>query len=370
MKKIPIVLSALVATVFGCKVDQINPLESNSPVFMMEGSVDQIPFRFIAGKDSVYHFTNFLESNSGISRQTGKFALQDCAFDSDSACNNSIEFIFADRANAGFELTEGSFTFVSDSSYSSKVYPITIAPLDVANLLNCSIRVNNIGTENLPLPLMTNLLSGAPVDITVLGQAKSGIKFLNTTTFIPTDTERCKPVYISITSDGSEITVKAKTLMAAEPTNYTWSSGVVGPEFQVDNIVGNLSVTVISDDGQCTATTTLSEVPSINGIQYNAPQYMLAASGEVAFDQQEGITVIWADEKGQRYSSGGVLQDNLSYFTITKVASYLSNENGLSTKSMDVSFRCYARPIGEGSSSLVPPKLIVGKGKIALGQSN
>ncbi len=366
MKKLPIVLSAIAVSVFGCKVDQFNQSDSITPVFLVEGSVDQVPYRFIAGQDSVYHFTELLNKNSSINQRIGRFAHQDCGQTTDSACGTAIEFIFNDQPNSGFELAEGNFSFVADSTYSNKVYPITITPLSVENLTNCAIRVGNIGNESFPLPLMTNLLTAGPTEISVFGLAKSGIKFINTTTYLPTDAERCKPVYISIAPDGSETTIKAKTLMAAQPSNYMWSNGVVGTEYQVDNIIGSLSVTVVSDDGQCIATTTLSEVPDTNGLQYNAPQYTLTASGEVAFDQQEGMTVVWTDDKGQRYSSAGLVQDGQSYFTVTKVASYENNEDGVPTNSIVVSFRCFVREFGASSGGIVPPKLIVGKGKIAL----
>jgi hypothetical protein len=59
-----------------------------------------------------------------------------------------------------------------------------------------------------------------------------------------------------------------------------------------------------------------------------------------------------------------VPQDGQSYFTVTHIEPYQRNENGIPTNFLEVSYKCFVKPLTVESNQ---PVLLTGKGTIALG---
>jgi len=379
MKKLVFISVFAALLLSSCSKDIGIPVLPETPVFFVDGTVDGIVYSYTAGSDGIYHFTGYSKEDNGQLEQSGRFSIQDCAI---SNCANSIQFIFKRNSNSNILLQSSNIAYKyadSASTTNGIIYPINVVPTQDTIYSNIAVTVleynggsptNTIASSKNNLPLQANITKEDKVNIGIGAiQRSNGVKYTSRMDYYPSAPDSCKPVQIRADITGGKVTLQAITTQAQ--ASFTWQNGATSSQISIDYVPGSsYTVNVYSPiDAACFTTASMGNLPDIlQNTTLLTPAFSIEDFPAVEKIYAEGVEIRWYDDTGVLHSSANAIQADSTYFTITNMSDYLTNEAGIPTVKMNVEYQCMVKAPAN-STGLPAPILLKGKGVIAVGKN-
>lgn len=379
MKKLVFISVFAALLLSSCSKDIGIPVLPETPVFFVDGTVNGIAYSYTAGSNGIYHFTGYSREDNGQLEQSGRFSIQDCAT---SNCANSIQFIFKRNSNSNILLQSSNIAYkYADSAnvISGIVFPISVVPTQDTLYSNVTVTVleynggsptNTIASSKNNLPLQANITKEDKVNIGIGAiQRSNGVKYASRMDYFPSAPDSCKPVQIRADITGGKVVLQAITTQAQAA--FTWQNGATGSQLSRDYVPGAAYAVTVSSaiDAACSATASMGNLPNIlQNTTLLTPAFSIEHFPAVEKINAEGVEIRWYDDTGVLHSSANAIQADSTYFTITNMSDYLTNEAGIPTVKMDVEYRCMVQAPANSTSS--PAAILLkGKGVIAVGKN-
>ncbi|MCG3166100.1 MAG: hypothetical protein POELPBGB_01876 [Bacteroidia bacterium] len=319
-----------------------------TPVFFINGQLDNDDMVISAGVNNYYMFSSYLLDTSDVFRFEGKFQLADC----NSSCPQTLSISFANNVadnNPGSAITAASFplTYLSYSvpggalsAYSVEFTPLTTGGQPQSFLWDFGD--GNISTENKPTHMYANSgIYTVSLNVTYASGCSSSITNpLN----LGVSALSCDAGFILSSLDTTTVTLSSNP-GGTGPWTYDWDFGDGSPHNNTANPthtyatqgVYQVCLTTVSSDS-CTNTRCLNvatENPGTCSIRYATDVTSLANPLNLS-----SVIVEWVNESGVKYTSYNAAQPASSYFKINSVEDYQNNENGEKTKKLNLSLSC------------------------------
>jgi hypothetical protein len=379
MKKLVFISIFAALLLSSCSKEIGIPVLPETPVFFVDGTVDGIAYSYTAGSDGIYHFTGYSREDNGQLEQSGRFSIQDCAI---SNCANSIQFIFKRNSNSNILLQSSNIAYKyadSASTINGIIYPINVVPTQDTIYSNIAVTVleynggsptNTIASSKNNLPLQANITKEDKVNIGIGAiQRSNGVKYASRMDYYPSAPDSCKPVQIRADITGGKVTLQAITTQAQ--ASFSWQNGATSSQISIDYIPGSsYTVNVYSPiDAACSTTASMGNLPDLlQNTTLLTPAFSIEDFPAVEKIYAEGVEIRWYDDTGVLHSSANAIQADSTYFTITNMSDYLTNEAGIPTVKMNVEYQCMVKAPAN-STGLPAPILLKGKGVIAVGKN-
>jgi hypothetical protein len=379
MKKLVFISIFAALLLSSCSKEIGIPVLPETPVFFVDGTVDGIAYSYTAGSDGIYHFTGYSREDNGQLEQSGRFSIQDCAI---SNCANSIQFIFKRNSNSNILLQSSNIAYKyadSASTINGIIYPINVVPTQDTIYSNIAVTVleynggsptNTIASSKNNLPLQANITKEDKVNIGIGAiQRSNGVKYTSRMDYYPSAPDSCKPVQIRADITGGKVTLQAITTQAQ--ASFSWQNGATSSQISIDYIPGSsYTVNVYSPiDAACSTTASMGNLPDLlQNTTLLTPAFSIEDFPAVEKIYAEGVEIRWYDDTGVLHSSANAIQADSTYFTITNMSDYLTNEAGIPTVKMNVEYQCMVKAPAN-STGLPAPILLKGKGVIAVGKN-
>ncbi len=379
MKKLVFISVFAALLLSSCSKEIGIPILPETPVFFVDGTVDGVAYSYTAGSDGIYHFTGYSREDNGQQEQSGRFSIQDCAT---SNCANSIQFIFKRNSNSNILLQSSNIAYkYADSAnvINGIVFPISVVPTQDTLYSNIAVTVleynggsptNTIASSKNNLPLQANITKEDKVNIGIGAiQRSNGVKYASRMDYFPSAPDSCKPVQIRADITGSKVVLQAITTQAQAA--FIWQNGATGSQLSRDYVPGAAYAVTVSSaiDAACSATASIGNLPDIlQNTTLLTPAFSIEHFPAVEKINAEGVEIRRYDDTGVLYSSANAIQTDSTYFTITNMSDYLTNEAGIPTVKMDIEYRCLVKAPANSSGS--PAAILLkGKGVIAVGKN-
>ena len=326
---------------------------SDDPVFVLQGANNGLDYRYSAGEDSIYMFTNYRLNNGGGYEFTGRFAAERCA-DND-ACPGQMAFTI--RGNSPLLLfLQKNYPFINEEADSIITFTC-IATDTIGSLVQLH---TNRGSAVAPLPLLLNT-TDTTVPLTVEKTDKAtGTKITLRTEIMPDQPDRCAIPVIEAQVVNNMVQMQADP--AFSDAVFSWGGGYSA---QFPYQPGQQYPITITHPSGCSFVITFQNLPSgaPNAI-FSSPKLSFMAHRQAAV-LQTGAMVQFVNDSGEIFVAPAHIQDSLSYFNVSQINEYLRNENGQRTVQLNIDFRCNLRQ--QNAVSITPTHTITGKGVIAVG---
>lgn len=327
------------------------------PVFSFAGQVNGAQKNLSAGLNSYYMYSDYSQALNGLYSFTGTLKRTDC-----STCE-SLKIIFDDDmlsaingpSGADSSLKTGPRSFLGSSS---GAVSITFTAQFNSSFNNAATSIlwsfGDGGTSTSPNPVHTyTTASNYNVCLTMTDSSSCSSTVCNQ---LSIDTNSFRAVISTSFIAGNTVGFKS-TVSGGTPASYVWNFGD-GNFAYTANATHNYSLA-----GQYTVnlyvinTTNDTAYAAMNANTQGYPQcaanytlYALNSSTTSSGPAPPNVTVEWTDATGQVFTSKSSPQPPTSYFNITSVSNYHTNEKGQKTKQVSASFRC---TVYNGGSSVL-----------------
>ena len=349
---------------FGCKKAELTT--ENSPIFLLEGNMDSLPYKAEAGVNEKYMLSTFY-----LSPDSTKYIYRGNLGVLKSPYENQAEQLIIDLIQAKGTIASDVNSSVKKGGYqfATSDFNSDIAALQfISNLSGFAPYQINLSFDSIKndqiegiIPLQNpNYIGQAVVEATDnLGRVSSQILWLNLEAGVISG--------VSISKDGNVLTAHS---FGENPLSYNWS-----------NQGGNDSIAILDSafvQKIWTVSVKLSNGQTVsNSIDFSKNSdfpfnvsmnmhkiYINNPNGPTVRNFENGSVIVQLrDADGQVYSSDFVDQPSTSYFNIINVDDFEENEAGIPTKMLDVDFNC----VLNNSDRTLQKKLSGFKGKIAVG---
>jgi len=325
---------------------------------MVEYQIDSATYSLTAGLQTTYMFTRAELGQDEIWELSGSFADATCP---DADCPGSLTFYWRNNDTGNdFDSTwyTGEFPMYFKASDLISFQTHLGLEFNVENPTEVSWFINDSlyssGKE------LTYLSNGEPFQVSVEILDSTGYVTKSSQLFLPEENMFCTRCIISAQVD----TAFNLFVLPLSPGAHTfkWHTGDTTQFITVPlDPAETYSVTVTNTAGGCTASTSLSQLPTSFFLIRSANVEAVAMPFNPSL--AGGPIVEWIDPQGIAWSSDRIAQQPFpaNFFQILELEDYLENENGLSTRKLRVAWRC--RVYNEAGAS----RTMSGEGVIGMG---
>lgn len=342
-------LPYLAICLFSCnKPDDPDPIDT-TPVFFINGQLDNVDIAISAGVSEYYMFSSYSLDSNDVFNFSGEFKKTDC---NAAVCPNSLRIRFNNyKADAvpSSAIDAGSFPLTylpfavpggAPASYSVKFTPLTTGGQPQSFLWDFGDGTTS--TEGSPTHIYAN--TGIyEVGLTVTYQSGCSSNISNPLN-LGVSALSCDAGFILSSVDVNTVTLTSNP-GGTGPWTYDWDFGdgtlhdnTANPSHTFANPgVYQVCLTTVSSDS-CTNTRCLNvatENPGACSIRYSTTTTTI--SNPLNFSTVE---VQWTNAAGVQYTSNNSAQPTASYFKINSVEEYEANENGAKTKKLNLNLSC------------------------------
>jgi len=342
-----------------CRKEHVTTTTSGTPVFYFRGTVGNTSAYMQAGISNYYMYSSYnQDSSNGVYSYIGNLKEYNCT----STCPPSIEFIINNYKSESFGASEKNM----DSALSNKYYNYLVpggTPTSFSVTFNptlSSTAVMKSYTWNFGDGIITTVNSSAFASTSHTynhtGNYNSSLSVVfsdNTTSTLNNPVQMGDTstiLYCSITDSGGVNSFIPNVHGGSGSYSYHWdfgdtvndTSNLQKPSHIYSDTTANKVSLTVNDlvlNKKANAITYAAALGStgqkhIFGYTESTPVYKINTSG------LSNITVLYTDASGDQYSSNNPKQSDSSFFQITSVSNYQTNENGQSTKQLHIKFDC------------------------------
>jgi PKD repeat protein len=341
----------LVLLLQGCKKKEEPEIESGTPVFNINGAIDNTSKEYIGGKKDYFMYTDYRLPNGELYEFIGdmKQTCTDCkeslrviirnyqagsgTVDPGQAFHTGEYFYtppkgtqFNKSLRVSFDATPSGNGTVShlwnfgDGTTSTAANPVKIFPTNSPYTVTYTVSYSNGCSSSVAIP----------VKLKTYGPPPSEINFSYSVDTFSSDNF----TFFASASDSS-----------ASSNLYLWDFGdagnasgtIVNHQYLIPGVY-TVTLTYIKNN-----TDTIITRKNLSALHATACIANFNYSLQPISDpfMYSGITVEWTDASGVTYSSDKALQENSDFFINTS-APYIDNDRGQKTRALDVIFNCSA----------------------------
>jgi len=365
MKNLNYLTIVLLVSIFcSCQKEELPVASEGTPVFSIDGAVDNSDLKIEAGKKDFYLFTSYEVDENDVMIFKGHFdKTSDCQNDCEESLSFEIrnyqqgvvnDFNIENALKVGEYNYKFTDIFTPSNPSSLVANPIGVAPFSYDWKIDGISQNQDIENLSYEMPLGVNRQK-VFLEITDATGCKGSIE-----KFINRDQSQALQVNYEVELEpAAPFIAKLKTVVQSGqgPFFYKWDTGDQSPFINV--LGGKYCVSVEDVNGdEIQVCKTVSKdsigVPITNATGFSYCSADFEQEGELApvsnnpF-QLATIIIKYSDKNGNTFSSEYSEQSASNYFEITNVEDYELNENGDKTKKLDVRFQCQLKN-GNGDS--------------------
>ncbi|MBP6825199.1 MAG: hypothetical protein KA165_01460 [Saprospiraceae bacterium] len=322
-----------------CKKGSLPPGSFENPVFTVDFKVgNQAAQTVVAGEGGFYLFTGLQTGPNNVVSSINTFASTDCP---DGDCPGSLGFEFRSLFDGDSVFVPGSYRYyTADSIASPDYYSIDYFLTNTDPYNTWALYSNgNLLLESDNITTVTTTANGdSTQNIYITANGNNGLGSTGFQSFIPALAFQYPAVAIQSSFSQGAYSLKAQTT-GSPISEFKWSTGATDSLINVDtvNLNVNYSITVTDIFGH-TAAAGLDNIALTNQVSTVGVGVSVTPVSDPL--QLNRIVIRWVDAQNHLWRSDRGGQPDTSYFLILSSAPYDPNENGVSTRKMEVSFGC------------------------------
>jgi hypothetical protein len=338
MKKILIVVAF--GGLFACsKTDA--PTGGNDPVFMVDFTFDSLK-TIVAGKNGVYHFTDFTQEDSALFYSTNIFSNVNCP---DGTCPGSLTFKFIDYGEHSESYFPGLYSYTLPDSFLQLHEPYEVnfnwkSNIEYPNKVLTLFTPNPVSFDN-SANTATILLPNQTFQVLLSANDDNGLSSKVVRSFLPENPNLFPAVSILATPENDGYILHARALGPQQISTYLWSNGNDTDSIFVDSLnLGKEYTVTVTDAIANTASAGMRNLFAANGAERVTADFFVDAYPYLDYEQTETVLIQWVDEYGLDWRSDRGIQPPGFKFEVLENTSYEPNEKGDKTRKLRVQFQC------------------------------